>query len=125
MLDDGLEFKKEIRTINISLVQGFFSPFFLSLPPFPLSGSVDPLKTHPNLTKDNKQPKRRKVDPRGVMFWHRQHAAKICVPQCISHFSATALSGLTTQRAYVVLSAFLSMCKGRRILGPWCETLEY
>ena len=29
MLDDGLEFKKEIRTINISLVQGFvfFPPF--------------------------------------------------------------------------------------------------
>ena len=27
MLDDGLEFKKEIRTINISLVQVFFSSF--------------------------------------------------------------------------------------------------
>ena len=33
MLDDGLEIKKEIRTINI---------FFFALPPFPLSGSVDP-----------------------------------------------------------------------------------
>ena len=36
MLDDGLEFKKEIRTINI------FFFFFVALPPFPLSGSVDP-----------------------------------------------------------------------------------
>ena len=35
MLDDGLEFKKEIRTINIFV-------FFVALPPFPLSGSVDP-----------------------------------------------------------------------------------
>ena len=39
MLDDGLEFKKEIRTINISLVHGFFFP---SLPPVPLSGEMDP-----------------------------------------------------------------------------------
>ena len=31
MLDDGLEFKKEIRTINISLVQVFFIPFAAAL----------------------------------------------------------------------------------------------
>ena len=40
MLDDGLEFKKEIRTINIFFVCLFF--FLFALPPFPLSGSVDP-----------------------------------------------------------------------------------
>ena len=33
------------------------------------------------------------MDPRDVMFWHRQPAATICVPQCVSHFSATGLSG--------------------------------
>ena len=46
MLDDGLEFEKEIRTINIYIYILFFVVvvflFFVALPPFPLSGSVDP-----------------------------------------------------------------------------------
>ena len=42
MLDDGLEFKKEIRTINIYIYIYIYIFFFVALPSFPLSGSVDP-----------------------------------------------------------------------------------
>ena len=82
MLDDGSECKKEIHPVV----------FFPPLPPVPLSGEMDPLKTR----QQNQDKLRRKVDPSGMMLCHRQDTAKIYVPQCGSHFLTIALARQTS-----------------------------
>ena len=68
----------------------FYRVFFP--PPVPLSGEMDP-SVDPS-TKSRQAAG--KVDPSGMMLYHRRDAAKIYAPQCGSHLSDKRSSTTTS-----------------------------